>query len=92
MIVINDKWLVIGLVSAIFLYFLLSKTKDGFQNPRPTTGNTDVKAQVCAILNDTYNSVKFNYDNMDKTNLTNTGIMATHLENIQKQIVAQGCE
>jgi len=85
---IHEKWLVIGLACAIFLYFLLSGTKDGFQNP---TVNTDVKSQVCTILRDTYNSVKFNYDNMDKANVKNKSVVGVHLDSIQMQIAAQGC-
>lgn len=88
---INEKWVVIGLVCAIFLYFLLSKTKEGFQSPTQKNANTDIKTQICTILHDTYNAVKFNYDNMDKTNLKNKDVIALHMDNIQKQIVAQGC-
>ena len=86
--VIHEKWVVIGLACAIFLYFFLCKREEGFQN---TTVNTDVKSQVCTILRDTYNSVKFNYDNMDKANVKNKDVVRVHLEGIQQQIAAQGC-
>jgi len=88
---IHEKWLVIGLACAIFLYFLISNTKEGFQNAMSKNANTDVKSQVCTILRDTYNSVKFNYDNMDKANVKNKDVVGVHLDSIQKQIAAQEC-
>ena len=91
MMAINEKWIVIGLVGAVILYFLLSKEKEGFQSPTQKNANTDVKTQICTILNDTHTAVKFNYDNIDNTNPKNKDVIGLHLENIQKQIVAQGC-
>jgi len=91
MIVINENWLVIGIICAIFLYLLISGKREGFQSSTSKNGNTDIKSQICTILNDTYNAVKFNYDSMDKANITNKGVVGVHLEGIQKQIVAQGC-
>lgn len=86
----GPKWIAVGVVCAIILGILLSKGIDGFQNA-PQNESTDINKEVCNILNDTYNSVKFNFDNMDKTNLNTANVIEAHMKGIQEQLKLQGC-
>jgi hypothetical protein len=92
--VIKPVWIVIGAVTAFVLFIIFSKKVSGFQNPTGQTGQTgeaDMKAQICEILNNTYNTSKFNFENMNKTDQKKAAIILVQVEAIKQQLTAQGC-
>ena len=94
---IKPIWIVIGAVAAFVLFIIFSKKVSGFQNPTGQTGQTgqtgeaDMKAQICEILNNTYNTSKFNFENMNKTDQKKAAIILVQVEAIKQQLTAQGC-
>lgn len=86
----GSKWIAIGLVCAILVFLIFSRNVDGFQNTAPKTSSS-IKEEVCSILNDTYNSVKFRLDNLEPGNNTMRPVLETHLSSIESQKTAQGC-
>lgn len=91
---IKPIWIVIGAFAAFVLFIIFSKKVSGFQNPTGQTGQTgeaDMKAQICEILNNTYNTSKFNFENMNKTDQKKAAIILVQVEAIKQQLTAQGC-
>ena len=87
---IKPSWIAIAAVIALILYAVFSKRMSGFQNP--TEGDTDMKTQICSILNETYNNSKMNFDKIEKIDKEKASVILIHLEAIKIQLAAQGCK
>lgn len=92
---IKPSWIAFAVVAVVlvvlFSIVLFSKRVSGFQNPTGQTDQTDINVQICEILKNTYNSSKFNFDNLYNTDKEKAGIILIHLEAIKKQMTEQGC-
>ena len=86
------KYIVYGLVFVLVLGFAYSmwKRADGFQNP-VSNDDADIKAQMCAVFKETYNSLSVTLGKMDKSKMPTSEMMTAHLESIKQQMKEHGC-
>jgi hypothetical protein len=66
------------------------KRADGFQNP-VSNEDADIKAQMCAVFKETYNSLSVTLCKMDKSKMPTSEMMTAHLESIKQQMKEHRC-
>jgi hypothetical protein len=88
------KWLGIGLLSAIIIWFIVSRFRvDGFQPTAPDV-QTTMKDEACDIIKGLQSSIQYKYDNFDSANMSKEtkDVLEISLNGINEQLKAQGCK